>query len=536
MPGTAKEYGLEKGLPKKVESICPECGKVLPTEYYDKGGKVYAKKTCPEHGEFDNLIWSDTEMYLDAEKYAKDGIGCHNVDNPDYDGNNVQIKIGDKDVNLNTSTILCNIDLTNRCNMTCPICFAEANSSGYVYEPDFDTIVKMLQMLRDQKPVPCTAVQFSGGEPTVHPRFFDIIKKAKEMGFAQIQVASNGLEFRDLEFCKKSAEAGLNTIYLSFDGISDDVYIQARARKMFHVKQKVIENLRSMDVRPSVVLVPTVVKGMNDKQIGGIIKFAFENSDIIRGVNFQPVAFTGRITSEELEHGRFTLPDLVREFSEQTGWTTKKDWFSVPVVAPISNFASVLMGENKATFTVHPHCGLATYLYRDDDGNVTPITRFIDVNRFYNELDALTEKAAASRFKKLYAAKVVKLLDKCIIDEGLPNGITRDDLNALFKGLFSDKSKSTLAKFSWKMMFVGGMHFQDSYNYDVGRVARCGIHYATPDMRVIPFCAYNSGPEYRVEVEKKYSMPLAEWKEKHKTEAEALEKALIVPEDQRPDQ
>ena len=536
MPGTAKKYGLPKGLPRKTESICPECGKILETELYDKNGSVYAKKTCPEHGEFDSMIWSDTELYLGVEQYAMDGIGIINESDPDCGENNVSIRIDDRDFDLNTSTILCNIDLTNRCNMTCPICFAEANSSGYVYEPDYDTVVKMLEMLRAQKPVKCTAVQFSGGEPTIHPRFFDIVKKAKELKFAQVQVATNGLEFRDFEFCKKASEAGLNTLYLSFDGVSDDVYIQARARKMFHVKQQVLDNLRKLEKKPSVVLVPTVVKGMNDKQIGDIIKFAFDNSDIVRGVNYQPVSFTGRITSEELEKGRFTIPDLVREFGEQTGWTKKSDWYPVPVVAPISNFASLLMGENKATFTVHPHCGIATYLYRDDNGVVTPITRFVDVNKFINGLNEISEKLDKARFKKLYLVKVVKLMSSCIIDEELPEGLTRKDLAGLIKAVFSDKSKETLAKFSWKMMFVGGMHFQDAYNYDIQRVQRCAIHYATPDMKVIPFCAYNSGPEYRVNVEKKYSVPLDEWKAKHKEEAKALEQALIVPEDQRPDQ
>lgn len=535
MPGTVKTYGLQKGLPKKVDSICPECGKVIEAEYYDKDGKVYAKKTCPEHGEFDNLIWSDTNLYLRAEEYAVDGIGIDKGDS----GEKVQIMIGDRSVPLHTSTLLANIDLTNRCNMTCPICFAEANSSGYVYEPDYDTIVKMMEMLRSQKPTKCPAVQFSGGEPTIHPRFFDIIKKAKELGFVQIQVASNGLSFRSKEFCQKAADAHLHTIYLSFDGVTDDVYIQARARKMFHVKKEVLANLSAMEKHPSVVLVPTVVKGMNDKQLADIVKFAFEHSDVVRGVNFQPVAFTGRVTNEELDKGRFTIPDLVREFNEQSGWTTDDDWFGVPSVAGISDFVSQVLGKSKVTFTVHPHCGIATYLYRGDDGKVTPITRFIDVKKFLAGIAELTKKVEKKRFKfmkKLTAIKALKIFENCIIEEGLPDGVTKDDVMGLLKSLFTDESKATLAKFSWKMMFVGGMHFQDAYNYDVGRVSHCGIHYATPDMRVIPFCAYNAGPEYRKEVESKYSIPLDEWKAQHKKEAKDLEDALIVPEDQKPDQ
>lgn len=535
----SKPYSLQKGLPKKVESICPECGKMIIAEYYDKGGMVYAKKVCPEHGEYDNLIWSDTELYLDAEKYAVDGVGLINPADPESGEENVKIMIGGKPVDMCTTTILANVDLTNRCNMQCPICFAEANSSGLVYEPDYDTVVKMLEMLRNQKPVKCPAVQFAGGEPTVHPRFFDILNKAKELGFSQIQVATNGLKFRDIEFCKKAVESHLHTIYLSFDGVSDDVYIQARARKMLHVKKEVLENLRSLPKHPSVVLVPTVVKGMNDKQIGDIMKFAFEYSDVIKGVNFQPVSFTGRISKEELENGRFTIPDLVREFNEQTGWTNKSDWFGVPSVAPVSDLVCAVLGKPKATFTVHPHCGIAAYLYKDDAGNIIPITRFINVPQFMEDIKAITEKINKTKFKalkKLKAIKVLKAFENSIIESELPDGLTKKEITDLLKSMVTDDSKATLARFSWKMMFVGGMHFQDSYNYDIGRVSHCGIHYATPDMRVIPFCAYNSGPEYRKEVESKFAIPIDEYKRTHKKEAEELDQALIVPEDQKPDQ
>ena len=108
---TTKEYSAMKGLPKKVESVCPECGKVLEAEHYEKDGKVYSKKTCPEHGEFDCLIWSSVEQYLRAETYAKDGIGLENPDDTTAKGSNVIIKIGDKPVSLKSSTSLANIRL-----------------------------------------------------------------------------------------------------------------------------------------------------------------------------------------------------------------------------------------------------------------------------------------------------------------------------------------------------------------------------------------------------------------------------------------
>jgi 7,8-dihydro-6-hydroxymethylpterin dimethyltransferase len=537
MTSTAIDYALSKGLPKKTKTICPECGKILEGTLYEKDGKVYIDKECPEHGVFSDIYWSDAEMFLKAEEFALDGIGLQNPCDPTLaEGENVHIMIDDQRVDMLSCTALANIDLTNRCNMNCPICFANANQQGYVYEPSFDEVVAMLTTLRSEKPIRCTAVQFSGGEPTVYPRLVDVIKKAKEMGFAQVQIATNGIEFaKHPELLQACKDAGLNTIYLSFDGVTEDVYLQARDRKMFNVKLKVLENLRAMERRPSVVLVPTCVKGVNDHQIGDIVKFAFDNSDVVRGINFQPVAFTGRITREEVSSGRFTLPDLVRCVDEQTGYAKKNDWYPVPVVAPISKFASIIMGENKVTFTTHPHCGIATYLFQDDKGNVVPMPRFIDVKTFSQALNKIANKADDSKFKKFYLLKVVSLLNKCLDESKMPEGLSKKKIIELMKNVMSDKSKATLATFSWKMMFIGGMHFQDSFNYDVERVRRCAVHYVTPDQRVIPFCAYNGGPEYRKEVEEKFSMPLAEWKERNKEEAKALEEAMIVPEDQRPD-
>lgn len=514
---TAIDYSVPKGLPKKTESVCPECGKPIEAELVERDGKVYMEKTCDEHGDFSDVYWSDAKMFLDAEKFAVDGTGLINTKDPASKNENVSFLIKSLKVDVISPTTLANIDLTNRCNMNCPICFANANQAGYVYEPDFETVVAMLKMLRSEEPIKCTAVQFSGGEPTVYPRLPDVIRTAKELGFAQVQVATNGIKYaNDYDYLKSCVDAGLNTIYLSFDGVTDDIYLQARDRKMFDVKLKVFENLRKLPKSPSVVLVPTVVKGMNDMQIGDIINFALEHSDVVRAVNFQPVAFTGRITKEELSKGRFTLPDLVKEVESQTGYAKREDWYPVPVIASISKFASIMIGEKKVNFTTHPHCGIATYVFQDDNGNVTPITRFVDVNRLSKGLWDLSEKASKSRFKKWYLIKAAKLLNRCVSEENMPEGMSKKALKDMMLGIMSDKSKTTLAAFSWRMMLISGMHFQDSYNYDVERVKRCAIHYATPDMRVIPFCAFNGGPEYRAEIEKKFSVPLDEWRAKNK--------------------
>jgi len=474
-------------------------------------------KTCPEHGSFHDVVWSDVELYLKAEQYAYDGVGVENPFIPQ--AKECPNDCGLCDLHL-SHTALANLDLTNRCNMKCPICFANANQAGYVYEPSYDEIVKMMQVLRDSKPVPCPAIQFAGGEPTIYPRFVDVVKKAKEMGFAQIQVATNGIKFaEDFEFLKASADAGLNTIYLQFDGMNDDIYMISRARKMLDIKMKVVENVRKLEKRPSIVLVPVVVKGVTNSQVGPIFSYALENSDVIRGINFQPVSFTGRINMEELAKQRYTLPDLVADFESQTnGQIKKSDWFPVPSVVPISTLATAIIGEPKVTFTTHPHCGIATYLFIKDKDHVVPLTQFVDVEPLFKELYELSKKAERSKVKFPSKLKAISLMKKYMHEDKMPEGLDMMSFLKLLSAVMGDQSKQSLANFSWKMMMIGGMHFQDLYNYDIERVKRCAIHYVVPDGRIIPFCAYNGGPTYREQVEKKFSVPIEEWRRTRGTE------------------
>ncbi|MFP3871706.1 MAG: tetraether lipid synthase Tes [Candidatus Aenigmatarchaeota archaeon] len=521
-----EESSLEKGLPKKTVSLCPECKEKIPAEIKEKDGKVVMEKDCDEHGHFESLVWSDVDLYLKAEVFAYDGKG---VDNPYYeDATSCPENCGL--CNLHKShTCLANIDLTNRCNMNCPICFANANKQGYVYQPSYEEVVDMLKTLRAEEPVPTPAVQFSGGEPTVYPNFFEVIEKASELGFSQIQVATNGIKLaNDEDFARKCEEAGLHTVYLQFDGLKEEIYIKARGRKMLDVKKKAIENTRKTKPNPlSTVLVPTIVKTVNDDQVGPILDFAIKNRDVVRGVNYQPVAFTGRIEKEERVKQRYTLPDLAKGLEEQTGYLSKDDFYPVPFVTPISQMVSVIKDEPQVAFTSHPHCGLASYLVIADNGEVRPITDFVDVEGLMAEMkkkadewDTFLKKTAVKIGRKLKTEKgkdksMVKNFKKYFGDylkeEELPGGLT---LTEIMKSILTEGDKDSVGKFAWRTLFVGGMHFQDDYNYDIERVKRCVIHYATPDGRIIPFCAYNGGPTYREEVEKKFSVPLDEWRDK----------------------
>ncbi len=498
-------------LPRKTKSICPECNKVIDARIFEEDEEVLIEKECPEHGYFEDVYWSDSEMYKKANRYQYDGIS---VENPQVDiEEGCPHDCGLCDQHL-SHTCLANIDLTNRCNLSCSFCFAHAQAKGYVYEPSFDEVVEMLKLLRNEKPVATPAVQFSGGEPTMRDDLIKIIKKADDLGFNQIQIATNGIKLgSNDELPKKLLDAGLNTVYLHFDGVSEET------EPFLDIRKQAIQNCREAGL--GVVLVPTIIKGKNDHEVSDLIKFAANNVDIVRGVNFQPVAFTGAAekSDEERKKERFTIPDLGDRLKEGTdGEIKKSDLYPVPSVVSISRVIEAYTKTPQVEFSCHPHCGAATYVFVTDD-ELLPINRFVDVENFFDSLNEITSdlrdgvlpKISGKLSRSKAIVKAIKGLNNSIDKEKQPNGLK---LGEKLKRVLKEHNYDALGDFHMQALFIGTMHFQDSYNYDIERLKRCVIHYATPDGRIIPFCAYNSGPTYREEIEKKFSVPIEEWEEK----------------------
>jgi len=508
---------MKTGLPKETESLCPECKKTIPAKILEKNGKVIMEKSCREHGSFTDTIWSDVGMYLEAEKYTVDGVG---VENPyiTKDKPVCPADCGLCKIHL-THTVLANLDLTNRCNLTCPVCFANANASGYVYEPTFQEVHNMMKVLRAERPVPCSAIQFSGGEPTIHPEFHKIVKDANVLGFSQVQIATNGLTMAEsMDFTQETRDAGIHTVYLQFDGTTDEIYRKTRGYDLADVKRKAVKNIQSTKggKKMTICLVPTVVNGVNDHDLGNILRYAVDNCDVVHAVNYQPVAFSGRISKKDLAKNRFTLPDLVNRLQEQFGILKPEDYYAVPAMSFLSELISLLKGKPRITFSTHPHCGIGTFIFVDKDKNIYPITRFVKVKQLLKDAREASEKISGARIKTLAKAKVatkfLRFSKHYVIKENLPRGV---DIDEIIKPLFQHGDKKALAKFTWRAIMVGGMHFQDGYNYDIERVRRCCIHYVVPDGRIIPFCAYNSGPTYREQIESKFSVPVKEWLERN---------------------
>ncbi len=489
---------------KNTKSLCPECLAVLDAEVYEDNDKIMIKKTCKEHGEFSNTYWSSSKVYMKAKDYGKVGRG---IDNPQT--------IADSECPQNcglceeheSHTVLGLIDVTNRCNMKCPVCFANAAVSKTLYEPTYEEIRTMLQNLRNNRPVPTPALQYAGGEPTVRKDIVELVKLAKEEGFRHTQIATNGLRLARLPtLAQELKDAGLNTVYLQFDGVTEEPYLKIRNRNLLSVKLAAIENCRKVNLQ--IVLVPTIIKGVNDGQIGDILRFAAQNIDIIRGVNFQPVSFAGRTPADEVESQRVTIPDFEMMVEDQTDSQIKvEDFYPASCVTPVSEFIEAINGKDaQVTFTCHPHCGSATYIFIDDN-EMIPITRFIDVDRFFNLLTNSTEDMEAGGLvaKAKIVARATLELPKTVDMSKSPDSV---DLRSILTAVFRDRSYKSLGDFHHKTLLVSCMHFMDPFNFDQDRVRRCVIHYAVPDGRIIPFCSMNA--IYRGEIEKKFSKPLSE--------------------------
>jgi hypothetical protein len=490
-------------LIKRTKSLCPVCGKLLDAEITEEDDAIWISRTCPEHGYAKTLYWSDAKMYQRFDRYDRIGRG---VENPNVEGQG-ECTTANCGLcsNHKSGTLLANIDVTNRCNLKCEFCFANAKACGYIYEPTFDEITSMLTLLRVEKPVPCPAVQFSGGEPTMRDDLVDIIKKARELGFNQVQIASNGVKLaQNPDLAKELRAAGLSTVYLHFDGISKETNPLLEKTSI-----PAIENCRKVGL--GIVLVPTIIRGKNDQEIGDIVKFAAKNVDIIRGINFQPVAFTGAAKEDDVIRERVTVPDITRSIEEQTGGQIHSaDFYPIPSVMAICDLIEAYTEKPQIMFCAHPHCGAATYGFVNDDGSLVPITRFVDVDKFLAAAEKMAEKFKTSGKTGKYLAMTVGLgkMNKAVSKEEV-EGIKIDLKKLIYDALVKHDYES-IGKFHENALFIGTMHFMDAFNYDTDRVSRCCIHYTTPDGKLIPFCTYNSGPTYREEVWRRGAKPLSE--------------------------
>jgi len=489
---------------KKLEetySVCPACnkeGKIvkIPAEIIEENGKVYITKNCKKHGSFKEIFFSDADLYKKWMKYKVTG-----TDSPD-----VKTSVLDYPALYDmhkSQSVLTNLLVTNRCNLRCSYCFMNAGASGQVYEPSLDEIRKLLVQARNERPTGSKALQITGGEPTIREDLFEIIDMGKELGFSHMQLNTNALKLADsAEYCRKIKEHGVNTVYMSFDGVTKET------NPWIDMNKKAIDNMREVDLK--CVLVPVLINGKNLHETGKIVKFGLDNMDIIRGINFQPISFCGRVTKvkdESRDKQRVDYVTMIESIEKEfDNKISRDDFYPVPFVFPISKLIEMLKGESQVEFTAHPGCGGATYIFVDD-GEPIPVTRFIDVEGLFSFIDK--ESKIKGPLKKIRVASAfLKHIDDFVDYDKAPHGF---NLKKLLKDAAIGGSYDSLRGFHYKSLFIGSMWFQDSFNLNIERLKRCVIHYTTFE-GIVPFCAYN-GLGIGDKIRDKHSITIKEWEE-----------------------
>jgi uncharacterized radical SAM superfamily Fe-S cluster-containing enzyme len=429
------------------------------------------------------------------------------------------------------------VDLTNRCNMMCDPCFMDANQVGYVHELSWEEIQEILDNALKIKPRRQMSVQFSGGEPTMHPRFFDAIRYARKIGYNSVQAATNGIEFaKSKEYCQKAFEAGLRYVYLQFDGIGNDANSHRQVGNLFDVKLRAIDNIHAAGIE--IILVTTIVNNLNNDQVGAIVKFAMQNPNKISFVAFQPVSFTGRdeeITPERRMKQRYTLSHLAKDVSAQVGKIEPtRDWFPISLISTFSAFADLSHGPDAQWGTVscgcHPNCGVGTgVLINKDTKEWAPVPKFLNVPQLVEDIKKVTDAARGKNFSNFtfalamlknynpYGApstfRLIDLLRKMDKSWGLTPNQRQKYGAAGPERTFEDAKKRRTDP--WNFLMIAGMWFQDLFNYDFRRTEMCIIPYATQQGE-ISFCAYNTGVGWRKIIENMHkNATVAEWYKTH---------------------
>jgi hypothetical protein len=406
--------------------------------------------------------------------------------------------------------------------MMCDPCFMDANQVGFVHELEWDEVKKILDDSLSVKPRRQMSVQFSGGEPTLSPHFLRAVRYAGEAGYFCVQCATNGIAFaQDPAFAVAAKEAGLRLAYLQFDGLGEEANAHRKVGNLYDVKLRAIENLHAAGI--DVVLVVTVVRGVNDDQVGGIVRFAIENADKVTVVSFQPVSFTGRdedVSDEDRHARRYTLSHLAHDLHDQLGATEPlRDWFPLSSLGPFGDLTDLMLAGSTDWGALrcgcHPNCGIGTaLLVNKKTREMVPLAQVLDLEGLLADIQEITD---AAQPRAVTLAELAVSLCRRFDASRAPAGFGLTTLVRQFisqtgaRGAEIGAHAQDASEFDWRVLFVAGMWFQDLFNYDFRRTEMCIIPYGTQEGE-ISFCAYNTGVGWRQVVEKMHaSATVAEW-------------------------
>lgn len=438
---TVKLRPMEEVL-AETSALCPVCLHTLPARRVRRGNRVYLERECPDHGLVSTLIWNGAPSYEGwGGASARRGVAFADAHNCPRDcglcGDHLR------------STCCLLFEVTKRCNLGCPVCYA--SSGGDWEDPSLEELGRWYDAVLDQSGK-CN-IQLSGGEPTVRDDLPEIIRMGKAKGFPYLQLNTNGLRLaEEAGYALRLKEAGLDCVFLQFDGTEDGPYIALRGRPLAAKKLAALDACAAAGL--GVVLVPTVAPGVNDGQLGDIIRCAVARMPDVRGVHFQPMSFFGRYPDRG-GPARLTIPDVLRLLEAQTGGVMRAEHF-------------------KPGTAENPYCSFNGAYLLEPDGSLTPLKPRQSCCCGGGE-----EPSGQARIGRAqrYVAK----------QWGRDGRGNRPELR-LLKPQSLDEF---LARSSQYTLAVSGMVFMDPWTADLARLRECYIHVMKDGRRILPFCACN---------------------------------------------
>jgi len=453
-----------------TKSICPVCKAVLDAQVNIRENKVFLRKRCREHGEFEALVYGDAQRYLESARFYKPGTLPLQFQTEVRDGCPTDCGLCP---DHKQHACLGIIEVNTNCNLDCPICFADSGHQPDGYSISLEQCERMLDVYVAAEGEP-EVVMLSGGEPTIHPRILEFIDAARARPIRTVVLNTNGIRLAtDARFVAALAERDV-TVYLQFDGFKVSTHELIRGRDLRERKQRALDNCAEAGV--TVLLAAAVERGLNDDELGAIVRFGIEHP-AVRGVVFQPVTHAGRhLEFDPLN--RLTNSDVIDALAAQLpDWLRVDDFFPVPCCFPT--------------------CRSITYLLTDGQ-DVVPIPRLVQLEDYLDYVTnrVLPDDGVRAALEKLWSASAVpgssttvEQLECATCGIDLPEAL-RDVVDRVFMLVIQD--------------------FQDPYTLNVKTLMKCCVEEITPDGRIIPFCAYNS-VGYREQVREQMSgVPVAD--------------------------
>jgi tetraether lipid synthase len=527
------------GIPRETESLCPNCNLdvrkpilsgqepieklrkepgLIKATIVEERGRILMRKTCKKHGAFEDVLSTNPKLFLRLESlYRGRDFTCS--------GDDLVHQHGVFNITSGRGSFLV-VDLTNRCNMKCYPCFMNANQVGYVHELPLTDVKAIFERASSFKPRREINVLFSGGEPTASPIFIDAIRCARSLGFKRLHVATNGIRFaQDREYVQEAREAGLQAVYLQFDGASEEKNRHRGVGNLLEVKLRALENIAHAGMRA--ILQSTVINTVNNDGVGSIAEFAIRNIDKVHGVAFQPLMFAGRdqnVSPQVRARLRYPLTQLAKDLRLQCArdWEPMRDWFPVSYCDGISRFIDAMdgvnAGEGSLSFDDHPNWSMSSLLLVNRQTKEwLPLSSFFDIEQFIRDLDVISDSGRGM----LFSAPQLRLAFLRNFNwQKAPRGLSPSDLIPLFRQASaryssgdSDWANKAYDEDRWALLILNGMWFQDLYNFDfqANQMRTAVVGYQQGE---ISFDAYNAAG-WRDVVEHLYSRTLSEWHREH---------------------